>query len=182
MSSIAALMRSDWGILRFISALWASVIRDYAPDPSLFQRDVSHRISISPARGWEGSGWRPVLVTLEYHDECGVEEGQIWDAHELEMTSVVHSTLAILPVSPQRISLINGHQGEVRLPFWLDIQRSLWLNSDLFQAIPFSKHATLPLALQSECTSTMSVDVSQDIITQVNKIQNTVHTIKWMLF
>lgn len=117
MSAIAALMRSDWGILRFISTLWASVIRDYAPYPSLSHRHVSHRISISPVRGWEGSGWRPVLVTLEYHDEWGVEEGQIWDAHELEMTSVVHSTLAVPPVSPQRISLINGHQGEGRLPF-----------------------------------------------------------------
>lgn len=58
-----------------------------------------------------------MLVTLEYHDEWGVEEGQIWDAHELEMTSVVRSTLAVPPVSPQRISLINGHQGEGRLPF-----------------------------------------------------------------
>lgn len=41
-----------------------------------------------------------------------VEGGQIRDAHELRMTSVVRSTLAVPPVSPQRISLINGHQGD----------------------------------------------------------------------
>lgn len=46
-----------------------------------------------------------------------VEEGQIRDAHELGMTSAERSTLAVQPVSPQRISLINGHQGEGRLLF-----------------------------------------------------------------
>lgn len=46
-----------------------------------------------------------------------VEEGQIRDAHELGMTSAERSTLAVSPVSPQRISLINGHQGEGRLLF-----------------------------------------------------------------
>lgn len=45
------------------------------------------------------------------------EEGQIRDAHELGMTSVERSTLAVSPVSPWRISLINGHQGEGRLLF-----------------------------------------------------------------
>lgn len=44
-----------------------------------------------------------------------VEEGQIRDAHELGMTSAELSTLAVSPVSPQSISLINGHQGEGRL-------------------------------------------------------------------
>lgn len=45
------------------------------------------------------------------------EEGQIRDAHELGMTSAERSTLAASPVSPWRISLINGHQGEGRLLF-----------------------------------------------------------------
>lgn len=71
MSAIAAMMRSDWRILRFISALWAGVIRDYAPYPSPFHRHVNHRISISLVRGWEGSGWRPLLVTLGFHDGWG---------------------------------------------------------------------------------------------------------------
>lgn len=44
-----------------------------------------------------------------------VEGGQIRDAHELGMTSAVRSTLAVPPVSPPRISLINGHQGVGRL-------------------------------------------------------------------
>lgn len=127
MSAIAAVMRSDWRILRFISALWAGVIRDYAPYPSLFHRHVNHRISISLLRGWEGSGWRPLLVTLGFHDRWGRwRGGQILDAHELGMTSVVRSTLATLPVSPLRISLMNGYQRVRRLLFLLDIQRSSW--------------------------------------------------------
>lgn len=47
----------------------------------------------------------------------GGEEGggQIRDAHEFGMTSAVRSTLAVPPVSPLRISLINGRPGEERL-------------------------------------------------------------------
>lgn len=45
-----------------------------------------------------------------------VEEGQIRDAHELGMTSAELSTLAVSPVSPPRICLINGHHGEGRVP------------------------------------------------------------------
>lgn len=52
MSAIAAVMGSDWRILRFISTLWAGVIRDYAPYPSPLCRHVNRRISISPVRGW----------------------------------------------------------------------------------------------------------------------------------
>ena len=54
-----------------------------------------------------------------------VEGGQIRDAHELGMTSAVRSTLAVLPVSPQRISLINGHQGEGRLLFLVKYSEEL---------------------------------------------------------
>ena len=71
MSAIAAVMGSDWRILRFISTLRAGVIRDYAPYPSPLRRHVNRRISISPVRGWEGSGWRPLLVTLGFHDGWG---------------------------------------------------------------------------------------------------------------
>lgn len=93
------LMRSDWRVLRFISALWASVIRDYAPYPSLFHKHVSHQISISPAKVWQGSLWWPVLVTLRSHDKCG--GGGVECAHELGMTSPVHSTLRVLHVPPK---------------------------------------------------------------------------------
>lgn len=59
---------------------------------------------MTPARDPGVSGWM---------GEVGEE--QIRDAHELGMTSAKHSTLATLPVSTLRISLINGHQGEGRL-------------------------------------------------------------------
>lgn len=146
MSAITGEMRSDWRILRFINTLWAGVIWDYAPYPSPFHRHVNRRISISPVRGWEGSGWRPLLVTLGFHDGWGRwEGGQIQDAHELGMTSAVRSTLAVLAVSPRRISLINGHQGEGRLLFfWLGIQRSSW--SSLAPFKPCLKHVSLLLA------------------------------------
>lgn len=45
-----------------------------------------------------------------------MKEGQIRDAHELGMNSVVHSTLA-LAVSPRSISQINGNQRDGRLAF-----------------------------------------------------------------
>lgn len=46
-----------------------------------------------------------------------VERRQIRDAHELWMTSAEQSTLAGQSISPQRISLINGHQREGRQLF-----------------------------------------------------------------
>lgn len=76
------MMRSDWRILRFISTLRASVIRDYAPYPSMSHWHISQRISISLLRGWEGSDWRPLLVTLGFHDGWGKWR---WDRYGMLM-------------------------------------------------------------------------------------------------
>lgn len=122
MSAIAGVMRSDWRILGFISALWAGVIRDYAPYPSPFQWHVNLPNFNFPNRE-EGTALaadpcsRPWGFTMDGGgggEGGGGGRGQIRDAHELGMTSAVRSTLAVSAVSSQRISLINGHQGEGR--------------------------------------------------------------------
>lgn len=107
MSAIAALMRSDWGILRFISTRWASVIRDYAPYPSLLHWHVSlpnfNFLHERMGRLWLATRACDPGVS-QWIDRKG-EEGQIRDAHELGMNSAVHSTLAVPPVSLQSIFL-----------------------------------------------------------------------------
>lgn len=116
----------------FPSSLWWEVTREFL-DLLLFSDLVSSDItspiphqctstSTSPFQfgSWEegralpcdpcwwpwGSGW------IEE-----VEQGQIRDALELWMTLAELSTLAVQCISPQRISLINGHQGERRRLF-----------------------------------------------------------------
>lgn len=126
------LLKFSYSEKYFPSSLWRQVMREFL-DLLVFSKLVSSEItspiphqctntSTTPFqfRSWEdgralpgdpclwpwGSGW------IEE-----VEQGQIRDAHELLMTSAERSTLAVQSVSPQRICLINGHQGEGRRLF-----------------------------------------------------------------
>lgn len=75
-------MRGDDTILRFISVLGAWVIRDYIPYPSPVHQHINHPISISLMRGWEGSAWWPLLVTLGFRMDrgggAGTDTGCSW--------------------------------------------------------------------------------------------------------
>lgn len=68
-------MRGDERFFGFISVLGARVIRDYIPYPSPVHQHINHPISISLMRGWEGSAWWPLLVTLGFRMDRGGAAG-----------------------------------------------------------------------------------------------------------
>lgn len=74
-----------------------------------------------------------------------VEGGQIRDAHELGMTSAVHSTLAVPHVSLSRICLINGHHSEGRLLLQLQVRYSEKLMAEFSLPEPYLKHKSILL-------------------------------------
>lgn len=75
-------MSGDERFFGFISVLGAWVIRDYIPYPSPVHQHINHPISISLMRGWEGSAWWPLLVTLGFRMDrgggAGTDTGCSW--------------------------------------------------------------------------------------------------------